>query len=56
MCEEDEAYSEAGPEPTFFKQGFLIFKQGFLIFGDLVLRSLAVESLLAKSDCFAAKG
>jgi hypothetical protein len=49
MCEEDEAYSEAGPEPTFFKQGFLIF-------GDLVLRSLAVESLLAKSDCFAAKG
>jgi hypothetical protein len=54
MCQEDEAYSEAGPEPTFFKHGFL--RAGAMIFGDLVLRSLAVESLLAKSDCFAAKG
>jgi hypothetical protein len=54
MCEEDEAYGEAGPEPTFLKDGFL--RTGAMIFGDLVLRSLAVESLLTKSDCFAAKG
>jgi hypothetical protein len=54
MSEEDEAYGEAGPEPTFLKGGFL--RPGAMIFGDLVLRSLAVESLLAKSDCFAAKG